>query len=205
MKPVRPVLYGAAARCVALTIFVTGSIMAGHPASAQPPADEDEKTGEWKGTFDWSARQPVPSGTQYFSGHLDLSLDEYEDGALKGTLIGSQTEKLETSCPSVALSPGTAAARLTGKVVRQEVTINVSDPTTTPPRMSPCPTGGPPAASGEMFKLPHFDEALRSLTPVDKYNYEFDREWTVVTGRYPFTLHYTVKFQRVEILPRAAD
>jgi hypothetical protein len=179
--------------------------MAGHPATAQPSAAEDEKTGEWKGTFDWWARQPVPSGTQYFSGHLDLNLDEDEGGALKGTITGSNTEKLDTSCPSVTLSPGNFTARLIGKVVRQKVTISVTDPIYTNPRMSPCPNAGPPGSSGAVHKFPHFDEALRGLTPVDEYNYEFDREWTFVIGRYPITLHYTVKLQRVEILPRAAD
>lgn len=188
-------------RCVALTGFVVGSIL-GHSASMKAFAD-DEKAGEWKGTFDWSARQPVPSGVQHFSGHLDMALDEYEDGTLKGSLVGNQMQKLETSCPSVAVSPGNVTARLTGNIAQKKVTIDVSDRNYTPPQMSPCPTGGPPATSGAIFVFPHFDEAFRSLTPVDKFNYEFDREWTVATGRYPFTLHYTVKFQRVAILPRA--
>jgi len=103
----------------------------------------------------------------------------------------------------MAVSPGTVTARLTGTFAEQKVTVNMTDPTYTPPQMSPCPTGGPPGTSGAVFTFPHFDEALRSLAPVDKHNYEFDREWTVVVGRYPFTLHYTVKFRRVAIFPRA--
>lgn len=101
MGSIRPII-----RCVALTIFVAGSTTLGRPASAQAQAGVDERTGEWKGAFDWSNRNPTPGGTQYFSGHLDLTLDEYEGGTLKGSLVGSQTQKLDlTKCPSVALSP----------------------------------------------------------------------------------------------------
>ena len=192
-------------RYLTLTIFVAGSITLSRAASAQAPAG-DEKTGEWKGTFDWLARQPVPAGTQYFSGHLDLTLDEDKDGTLKGRLTGNQTEKLDlTSCPSVALSPGNVTARLTGTFVKQNVTINVSEPSYTPPQMSPCPGAGPPGTSGAIFVFPHFDEALHSLTPVDEYHYEFDREWIVKLGVYPFSLHYTVKFQRSELRRRYVD
>lgn len=100
--------------------------------------------------------------------------------------------------------PGRVTARLTGSFVERQVTINVSDPTFTPPQMSPCPTGGPPGAGGAIFKYPHFDEALRGLTPVDKFNYEFDREWTFPGGLHSTnTLHITIKLQRISILPRA--
>jgi hypothetical protein len=169
-------------------------------------AAESKKAGEWKGTFDWLARQPVPAGTQYFSGHLKLTLDEDEDGTLKGTLSGDQSEKLDlSSCPSVAISPGSVTARLAGKIVQQQPTIDFFEPTYSPPQMSPCPTGGPPATSGPVYKFPHFSEALHGLTPIDEYTYQFDREWTVTVGRYPFTLRYTIKFDRIEIIPRAAD
>jgi hypothetical protein len=191
---------------VALAILGIGNVVPAHLGWAQAPAGTGGKAGEWKGAFDWSARQPVPSGMQHFSGHLDLTLDEDKDGVLKGTLTGSQTEKLDlTSCPSEAVAPGRVGASLTGTVAQQKVTINVTAPTYTPPQMSPCPTGGRPGTSGAIFVFPHFDEALNSLTPVDEYNYEFDREWTVVTGRYPFTLHFTVKLQRSKILRRYVD
>jgi hypothetical protein len=189
-----------------LAIVGVGYIVSAHLVWAQAPGDGNEKTGEWKGTFDWSARQPVPAGTQYFSGHLDLTLDEYDESELKGSLTGNQTQKLDlTVCPSVALSPGNVAARLTGNLAQQQVTINVTERNYTPPQMSPCPNGGPPGTSGAIFVFPHFDEAFRSLTPVDKHNYTFDREWTVNSGRYPFTLQYTVKIERTRILPRPAD
>jgi hypothetical protein len=195
---------------VSRSSLIAGVVLAmwvqpGPRAVAQPPVDDDDKAAEWKGSLDWSSEQRVPAGTQYFSGHLDLTLDEDDGGGLKGTLAGSQTQKLDlTTCPSVAVSPGNLTAHLTGKVVRQQVTIDVADPTYAPPTMSPCPTGGPPGTGGAIFKWPHFDEALRSLTPVDQYNYEFDREWTV-PQRYPFTVHYTVKLQRSKLVPRFTD
>src|SRR5712692_1195714 len=119
-------------RCFSLAVFAVGIAIHGQQVWAQPPADDDDKAAEWKGTFDWSARQPVPAGIQYFSGHLDLTLDEDEDGTMKGRLAGSSTEKLDLSnCPSVAVSPGSVTAGLTGKFVRQQVTINITDPTDT--------------------------------------------------------------------------
>ena len=188
---------------VASAIFVAGLTFSGHFLRAQAQADRGEKAGEWKGNFDWSARQPVPAGTQYFSGHLDMTLDEDKSGTLKGALTGSQTERLDlTSCPSVALSPGRVSAGLTGTFAEQKVTINVSERSYTAPQMSPCPGAGPPGTPGAIFVFPHFDEALNNLTPVDEYHYEFDREWTIAVGPYPFTLHYTVKFERSEIRQR---
>lgn len=193
-------------RCiVCISVFVTGIGMLGQQARARPVADDDEKSAEWQGTFDWSAEQRVPAGMQYFSGHLDLTLDEDEDGVLKGTLMGSQSEKLDLSnCPSVAVSPGSLGARLTGKFTRQQVTISVADPTSTPPQMSPCPGSGPPGTPPAVFKWPHFDEALHGLKPVNEYQYEFDREWTM-PQMYPYTVRYTVKMQRTETMRRAAD
>jgi hypothetical protein len=174
-------------------------------AGAQPAGDDDEKTAKWEGTLDWSSKQPVPAGVQYFSGHLDLALDEDDDGQLKGTLTGSETEKLDLSvCPSVTVSPGSLGGRLTGKFAKQQVTISVADPTHVPPTMSPCPTGGPPGTPPGVFKWPHFDEALNGLKPIDDYNFEFDREWTV-PQRYPFTVRYTLKMQRSKIMRRDLD
>ena len=185
-------------------LFAAGIAIPGPQAWAQPAADDVEKTGEWKGTFDWSAAQHVPAGMQYFSGHLDLTLDEDEDGTLKGRLAGSSTEKLDLSnCPSVAVSPGNVTAGLTGKFGRQQVTITITDPTDTPPTMSPCPGSGPPGTGGAIFKWWHFDETLRSLKPVDEYHYEFDREWTIPERS--ITFRYTVKMQRSKLVPRDLD
>jgi hypothetical protein len=188
--------------------FVAGCIFcaaAGQFALAQPTTD-DEKAAEWKGTLDWSAQQPVPSGVQYFSGHLDLALDEDEDGALKGALTGNQMQKLEVStCPSQTVSPGSVSARLTGKFARQQVTINAGGPSYTPPQMSPCPSiGRPPSTAVAIFTWPHFDEVLHSLKAVDEFNYELDREWTVTreyggVSAYSYTIRYTAKMQRTEI------
>ncbi len=190
--------------CLSLAVFAAVIAVPGPQALTQPAADDDETAGEWKGTFDWSAAQTEPSGMQYFSGHLDLTLDEDEDGVLKGTLTGSQSEKLDLSrCPSIALSPGSLSARLTGKFARKQVTIRAADTSYTPPQMSPCPGSGPPGTPPAIVKWPHFDEALRSLDPVDEYHYEFDREWTVPERH--VTFRYTVKMQRSEIIPRAAD
>lgn len=179
--------------------------MLGQQARPQTAAEDDEKRAEWKGTLDWSSEQRVSAGMQYFSGHLDLGLDEDEGGVLKGTLTGNQSEKLDLStCPSVAVSPGSLGAQLTGKFTRQQVTISVADPTSTPPQMSPCPGSGPPATPPAVFRWPHFDEALRSLKPVDEYHYEFDREW-MMPGMYPYTVRYTLKVQRSKIIPRDLD
>jgi hypothetical protein len=195
------------AHCVALSIAAIVSVVPGRPVPAQSPAGEDEKTGEWRGTFDWSSRNPVPAGVQYFGGHLDLALDEYEDGTLKGALTGSQTQKLDlTVCPSVALAPGSVAARLTGQIADRQVTMSIAEPTSSPPQMSPCPQGRPPATGPAVFKYPHFDEALNSLALVGTNDYAFDQEWTIDWGRgFSSTLHYTVKFERIRILPRAED
>jgi hypothetical protein len=183
-----------------------GCILATDHEPAQAQAGDGSIGGEWKGTLDWLARQPVPSGIQYFSGHLDLALDEGKDGMLKGTLTGSETEKLEVAwCPSVTVLPGRDAAGLTGNFAQRKMTMSITDPTSTPPQMTPCPSGVQPGKGGPIFVFPHFNEALNSLTPVDKWNYGFDREWTVEVGRYPFTLHYTLKFQRIGIFPREAD
>src|SRR5436305_14539563 len=131
-----------------MSVFLTVIGMLGQQARTQTGAEDDEKRAEWKGTLDWSSEQRVPAGMQYFSGHLDLGLDEDEGGVLKGTLTGNQSEKLDLStCPSVAVSPGTLGAQLTGKFTRQQVTISVADPTSTPPQMISCPGSGPPDTS----------------------------------------------------------
>ena len=166
-------------------LFAAGIAIPGPQVWAQPAADDDEKAGEWQGTFDWSAAQHVPAGMQYFSGHLDLILDEDEDGTLKGRLAGSSTEKLDLSnCPSVAVSPGNVTAGLTGKFVRQQVTITITDPSDTPPTMSPCPGSGPPGtvevrnADGRVVAIGTIGAAPSFIEP-----WTFERGQTIHTER----------------------
>ena len=178
----------------AVSLLAIGSIVAPDLDPARAQAGDGSIGAEWKGTFDWTARQPVPSGVQYFSGHLDMVLEEDESGKLQGKLTGNQLQKLETSCSVTADLAGTFAA--------PKVTITFANPTFAPPQVSPCPNGRLPGTGGPVYVFPQFNEALLGLTPVDKWHYQFDREWTFTVGRYPITLHYTVKLQRTGIFWR---
>jgi len=192
--------------CIAAATIVGGTEVAPINRASGQPAPDHNKKAEWAGTLEWSSQQPVPAGTQHFSGRLELTFDEDDAGGLKGTLAGTQSQKLDLSnCPSVAVSPGTLKARVSGTVTPQRMVIAVAEPAYTPPRMSPCPTGGPPATAPGIFRWPHFEEVFRDLSPVDEDHYQFEREWTV-PQRYPYTIRYTLKVERVsEIVPRAIE
>ncbi len=143
--------------------------------------------GDWYGTLDWSAWNQVFSGRQYWYGHADLVLDDDGRGGLTGTLVGTESQRLATSCPSYTITPGPVRARLTGTHTGQRITINVPDIERTPAQVTPCPWGPPEVGSVLIFKSA-LEEVFHGLAPTSSGAYQSDRELTIATATARFTL-----------------
>ena len=152
--------------------------------------------GVFRGTFNWSIRQQVPSGPQNWDGRADLLLTDDGKGGLTGTLKGTQVQKLELSrCH--AETHGTISADLTGTITGQKITVKVLNGRADWPSSTACREGGMAGTGAAVFKWPYLDEPFRGLAPDGAGNFVFDHEWPI-PQLYPTTLHYTLKLTRAQ-------
>jgi hypothetical protein len=152
--------------------------------------------GDLHGTFNWWARQRVPSGMQSWDGRADVLLSDDGKGGLTGTLKGTQLQTLELS-KCHAETHGTISAELKGTLTEQRITLSVLNGKADWPASTACREGGTAGTGAPVLKWPRFDEVFGGLTPDGTGNYTFDREGTN-TSTYPATFHYTLKLTRAK-------
>jgi hypothetical protein len=140
-----------------------------------------------KGKLGWSAHQTMPSGPQDWNGYADLTLDDDGRGALKGTMVGAQTQKLGLAMCH-AVTNGTVRAILAGTRNAQKITVNVTEQQHTWPATTPCAEGKSAGTGGVVFAWPQFAETLRGLSSSGDGGYSFDREFGIPSGTTRFTL-----------------
>lgn len=119
----------------------------------------DFPTGQYYGSIDWSTHQTVPSGTQDWNGHADLTLNEDGHGGLTGTLVGTETQTL-----AISTCHGSTSWTLNAKLAGDNhisMSLNATDRHSTRPEEASC---GRARTGGDLFMWPQFDELLRQTT-----------------------------------------
>jgi hypothetical protein len=148
----------------------------------------------WKGQLGATVNNPVPSGTQHYVSNLSMTVATDGDSVVSGDMTGSDSQTLELSkCPSATVTPGTLKAKLSGSVREGQLTLQVTERQSTPPRITPCPGAGAPGIMGPIFKFPYFDDVFRQMSREQDGTHGYDREWRIASGPYYYTVRYTLK------------
>jgi hypothetical protein len=119
-----------------------------HLGRAAIPTTSDN---DLRGTFSWSAHQPVPSGTQDWVGSADIVLTDDRKGGVTGTLTGSQLQTLKLSrCH--ADTYGTISAGLKGTLTQQKIILSVLNGKADWPSRTTCRAGGTAGTGAPVLK-----------------------------------------------------
>jgi hypothetical protein len=146
----------------------------------------------WTGELTWDVTQPVPSGTQYQEMSADVVVSETGPYQLTGSITGAYGQKLDLStCASTTSTMGTSIAQVTGTIDDSGMHLAVAPGQGSPPTLTPCPEGGPPASMGDPVTFPQLSQLLATLAPQGK-SYSSHLDVTVPSGQYPFRVEAAV-------------
>jgi hypothetical protein len=180
--------------------FTTSGIGAPDPSAIARVVEQIKAAGLlpqcWKGSFDWSIRQPVYSGPQNWDGHAELKLVSDSHGKLTGTITGTQTQTLALArCHSV--TRGNMSAKVIGSLNQDQtrMALDIADKQASWPQRTSCAEGLGAGTGSIVFEWPHLKEALSGLMRSGEDQYRFDGEW-MIARQYPATIRYALQVWR---------